>query len=83
MCIVCNVGDSHPTAYRFLDDFRKSQEAMKAAADAMLAVSAVAVTAEDRKRYKAVHKRMVRQMREWSKIEQQREAQSPPAKVEG
>lgn len=84
MCIICNVvGEDVSAAYHgldkatdFLHAFRASQEGMKRAADAMLAVSKIAVTPEDRKRYDAIHKDMVRQMREWNKLEEKREVGS-------
>ncbi len=81
MCIICNVTGNdinaiyHNTALAsdFLDRFSAAQKEMKLAADAMLAVSKVAVTPDDRKRYDAIHKDMVRQIREWNKLEEKRE----------
>jgi hypothetical protein len=76
MCIICNVGDvmeNVETAEQFLSAFAGAQKAMKTAADKMLEVSKIACTADDRKRYDAIHKEMVRQIREWNRLEQKRE----------
>lgn len=76
MCIICNMGtdfDKIHKADEFLESFAQSRKAMKRAADAMLECSKIAVALDDRKRYAAVHKSMVRQMREWNRLEQKRE----------
>lgn len=76
MCIICNVGDDMKdieTAEQFLSTFADAQKAMKTASEKMLEVSKIACTADDRKRYDAIHKEMVRQIREWNKLEQKRE----------
>lgn len=85
MCIICNVtcgsiSEMHEkldVAERFLSEFRNAQEHMKAAAEHMLAVSKIACQPEDRKRYDAVHKDMVRKIREWNKLEEKREHEPP------
>ena len=85
MCIICNVtiGDdvsaimhNVETASAFLTAYERSRQAMKAAADAMLAVSQLKELdqyPETRKRYDGIHKDMVRQIREWNKLEEKRE----------
>jgi hypothetical protein len=79
MCIICNVvtdDDPHgrlDTANEFLASFERAQKAMKDAADAMLKVSKLPPYPEIRKRYDMMHKEMVRQCREWNKLEQKRE----------
>ena len=82
MCIIWNLtGGDDPdggmeVADAFLDAFDASRREMKRATDAMLAVSKRAASPEDRKRYDAIHKVMVRQSREWNKLEQKREHDS-------
>lgn len=73
MCIICNMPDFKcEPAGDFLNSFRQAQKAMKRAADAMLLVSKTAHM-EHRARYDGVHKQMVRQIREWNKLEEKRE----------
>lgn len=74
MCIICNMADKHELASEFLRRFEVAQQGMKAAADAMLEVSKAAGP-EHRQRYDAIHKEMVRQCREWNKLEEKREHQ--------
>lgn len=71
MCIICNA-DGDPSADAFLMAFAQAQRSMKEAAAAMHAVSNV-VGPEHRARYDGIHKEMVRQIREWNKLEQKRE----------
>lgn len=78
MCIICNCPPFAPEPDALLVAFHASREAMKAAESAMRAVAAVAVSAEDRRRYASVHKQMVRLRREWNKLEQARE-HAPPS----
>jgi hypothetical protein len=85
MCIICNVTigsdvsaimHNVEVASEFLNEYKRAQEAMKAAADAMLAVSKLKELdqhPETRKRYDGIHKDMVRQIREWNKLEEKRE----------
>lgn len=78
MCIICNLGFANiGTAEGFLSAFDRSRGAMKAAADGMLGCADAAQTDADRKRYKRIHKQMVRLMREWNSLEQKREARGP------
>lgn len=77
MCIVCNLPPYALEADKFLDAFDNSRRAMKAAAEAMLAVSKVAITPEDRRRYDGIHKQMVRMRVEWNLLEQKREHEAP------
>lgn len=90
MCIICNVtiGDDTKVIYanidkaeHFLRAFEASQKAMREAADALLSVSQVCLP-DDRKRYDAIHKDMVRQMREWNRLEQKREHAAEPTSPE-
>lgn len=86
MCIICNVaGPDMPNAMKntdvamaFLHEFSMAQQHMKAAAAKMLEVSKIAVQAEDRARYDMIHKEMVRQIREWNKLEEKREHSVQP-----
>ena len=73
MCIICNLGDEYDAGYRFLNAFSQSGASMQKAADAMLAVSKAAPQAEDRRRYDHMHKLMVRQIRDWNRLEAIRE----------
>jgi transcription elongation factor Elf1 len=85
MCIICNVTigsdvsaimHNVEAASAFLNAYEDSRHAMKAAASAMLAVSKIKELdqyPETRKRYDAIHKDMMRQIREWNKLEEKRE----------
>lgn len=81
MCIICNVTcGTHAemdvkikAADDFLTAFSAAQKAMKNAADKMLEVSKITCRPEDGKRYDGIHKEMVRQIREWNKLEEKRE----------
>lgn len=80
MCIVCNMGRdlrAVDTANEFLWQWRASGKAMAAAADAMLAVSRTAPSPVDRKRYDRLHKRMVKAIRDWNRLEEDREREAP------
>lgn len=78
MCIVCNCGD---TGGEFLCEFARAQAAMKSAAQKMLECSKVATTPEQRWRYDATYKRMVKLIRQWNGLEQFRESAKPPSNV--
>lgn len=76
MCIICNMGENHEglqAASRFLSEFAKAQEQMKAACDAMKEAGRHAVDPETRRSYDRHHKAMVRQMRAWNNLEHERE----------
>jgi len=81
MCIICNVTCGSiaemdrkiQVASDFLNEFSAAQQAMKRAAQKMLEVSKITCKPEDGERYDAIHKEMVRQIREWNKLEQRRE----------
>lgn len=73
MCIICNTPIHDKTAEEFLIEFAAAQSRMKAAAQRMLEVSKVAIQPKDRERYDRIHKEMVRQIREWNKLEEKRE----------
>lgn len=82
MCIICNMGsDPEKVAFadQFLLKFCAAQMEMRAAADAMLACSKAALTPEARKQYDQTYKAMVRQMRDWNRLEMKREHSSPTA----
>lgn len=76
MCIYCNMGpeisDKDP-AGAFLDDFVRSQASMERAAKAMLVCSRLAPDPKVRRQYDRTHKRMVRMIRDWNRLEQFRE----------
>jgi len=78
MCIICNLSAaSDPwvgveAADAFLAAFQEARQAMKNAADALLACSKI-----DR-RYDVTHKRMVAVCRDWNRLEEQREAGHEP-----
>lgn len=73
MCIICNTDDQLNLASNFLDDFSHASKLMKSAADRLKGCAAFARTAEKRKAYDASHKKMVRLIREWNRIEHERE----------
>ena len=74
MCIVCNFGAEDPTpALDFLAKWDQVHVALKEATDAMLRVSQTVPDPAHRKRYGALHKRMVRQMHDWNRLEEARE----------
>ena len=79
MCIICNCGENHEAATRFLFEFERAQAAMRAAAQAMHECSKVAEPAQVRSRYDSEHKKMVRILRDWSRIEHSREHEQPNA----
>lgn len=80
MCIICNLpydtARGMSAGETFLASFPSASRQMKKACDAMLEASKVAHTPEDRKKYNRTHKRMVSVMRDWNRIEHQREKQS-------
>lgn len=80
MCIVCNAADSEAAAEaaaRFLRAWERAQTAMDEAARAMLVVSKTMPAHDDRRRYDHLHKRMVSSIRQWNRLEQDREAIEP------
>jgi hypothetical protein len=76
MCIICNTPGNEQKADEFLTEFAAAQRHMRAAAHWMLEISKVAVPAH-RERYDGIHKDMVRQIREWNKLEEKREHSNP------
>ena len=70
MCIICNCDE---TGEAFLIAFEGARTNMQAARDHMLECSRVAIDQDVRKQYDATHKQMVRLIREWNSLEQQRE----------
>jgi hypothetical protein len=77
MCIICNMPDfKDDVASDFLNKFEVAQKAMKQATEAMLVCSKTAYP-QYRPHYDAVHKEMVRQIREWNKLEEKREQHEP------
>lgn len=77
MVILCNADEA--AAERYLIEDQDARRHMRAAADAMLECSKTAKDAETAARYDAAHKKMVRLMRDWNRLEQEREV--PPAGV--
>lgn len=73
MCIVCNCVGHEEDAEAFLQAWKASQDGMRAAIDAMLRVSKTCGSADDKKRYDRLHKRMVQMMRDWNRLEESRE----------
>jgi len=75
MCIICNMPDfKDGVADDFLSKFSVASQAMTAAATAMLECAKIANTPEARSRYDATHKKMVQMVRDWNRLEQEREA---------
>lgn len=75
MCIICNAGDA---GMLFLNEYAHARHHMKRAADAMLLCSATKPglkRIDQRKQYNKTHKRMVRLIREWNRLEQFREVE--------
>ena len=70
MCIICNCGDEGD---EFLYAFELSRDAMGNAKEAMLKCTKTAKTQQDRARYDAVHKAMVRLTHAWNRLEERRE----------
>lgn len=82
MCIICNGGTSEAAveaASRFLKAWERAQIAMDEAARAMRVASRTMPKTEDRKRYDRLHKKMVRAIHDWNRLEQEREAVPPPS----
>ena len=71
-CIVCNCDNM---GLDFLSEFSKAQNNMRLASRLMFACSKVAEDEETKKRYDKAHKKMVKIIKEWNKIEHEREAQ--------
>ena len=77
MCMLCHCGDD---GEKFLSAFEDSRTAMKRAIAAIHTCSGTALHPvtrvpyhEARTQYDRMHKKMVRLLREWNKIEQERE----------
>lgn len=70
MCIICNCGD---TGDAFLLAHTGAANRMKLAAEAMLKCAMIAPTPEQRRQYDRTHKKIVRQLRDWNRLEQERE----------
>ena len=74
MCIVCNCdGGGYQHGAAFLSEFERARKAMADSAAAMLRCAEVAPDPDDRERYDRTHKQMVRLIRDWNRLEQQRE----------
>jgi uncharacterized coiled-coil DUF342 family protein len=71
MCIICNCGDDGD---EFLTAHSRTSGAMQEAKDAMLKCSQTATDPAVRKRYDAMHKKITRMLRDWNRIEQERES---------
>lgn len=73
MCIICDMTKKGgvDAANEFLTQFSNAQNCMQRATIAMLEVRHNA-NSEDRKRYDRTHKKMVRLLREWNRIEHER-----------
>jgi hypothetical protein len=72
MCIISNLRDSANDIYAvtdFLTAYRNAQVAMDAATKAMLAVTKLDLSPEDKRRYDRDHKQMKRLMREWNTMD--------------
>lgn len=78
MCIICNMSkmEDVQVASDFLSAFSNASAAMQRSADLMLECSKRVGDAADRARYDAVHKKMVRQIADWNRLEHEREAGS-------
>ena len=70
MCIVCNCDNK---GIEFLDHFSQAKKKMKEASVLMLECSKVAKDIEAKKRYDKAHKKIVRIIKDWNKIEHERE----------
>lgn len=73
MCIICNTPGLSDTADRFLQAFDKARRNMKEAEQLMLKAANEAHNPTVSKRYKTIHKKMVRQRKAWNSLEHQRE----------
>jgi hypothetical protein len=70
MCIVCNCGDD---GNMFLIHFRNAQETIRIASASMKLCALRNNDKKIKRRYDRAHKKMVKLMREWNKIEHMRE----------
>jgi hypothetical protein len=70
MRIICNCGDDGEAFY--MGHYRASV-AIGKAKDAMLKCSQTAKDEAARRRYDAMHKKIARMLRDWNRIEQERE----------
>lgn len=77
MCIICNLtnNDDWSIASDFLQSFAAANLKMREAERDLLRVAAK-VGPEDRARYLKLHKAMVKQRRQWNRLEQFREKSS-------
>lgn len=75
MCMICNTSDEAGSlvAIRTLGEIELSRRAMAEAASSMLEMSKIAATPEARRQYDRSYKRMRRLMRDWNRIEHERE----------
>ena len=74
MCIICNCKEYSKAPDEFISAFESSRASMKKACDSMKRVSEEAISEEHAKRYDRTHKKMVRLLRDWNRIEQERES---------
>lgn len=72
MCLICNVTNTED-GVQFLDHFAAASRSMRAATYSMYACATTAKTAEARHRYGVIHRRMVRLVREWNRLDHDRE----------
>lgn len=79
MCIICAMAkhEDVDTACEFLSAFHRAQANMKISAELMKRCSEIAVRPATKKQYDRTHKKMVRLMKEWNKLEHFREAHQP------
>lgn len=72
MCIVCSSTEVD-AALKFLDTWERAQASMRATVEAMLQVRDGCTDPADRARYDRHHKRLVRAMHDWNRLDQLRE----------
>lgn len=70
MCIICNAPEAGDD---FLTHFHRASEHMRRAAAAMHKASEETAQLVDQVRYDKTHKAMVRLIRQWNRIEHERE----------
>ena len=75
MCIICECDTLHGvhSGSDFLTAYGRARREMDLAASAMLHCSQVASSREARMQYASTHKRMRAMIRDWNRLEQERE----------
>lgn len=79
MCIFCNAGDIGHKAYGL---HLRARVTMKQASDAFLEASKSCENSEQAKRYKSIAYKMKRMIKDWNRLEEERELPTEPKVIE-